>query len=153
MQDPSRSAPIRDLATLLRTLSVAVTAGEWCVVSLDSPPTGIEIRASVAEAEGTSYVISTEAAAHLGIEPDFVGSWLTLGVNSALDSVGLTAQVASVLAKAGIPCNVFAGYHHDHLLVPSIETERAVATVLALRIAKSDSALTGDVPTPLTTLT
>jgi hypothetical protein len=153
MQDPSRSAPIHDLATLLRTLSVAVAEGEWCVVSLESPPTGIEIRASVAEAEGTSYVISTEAATHLGIEPDFVGSWLTLGVNSALNSVGLTAQVASALAQAGIPCNVFAGYHHDHLLVPSTETERAVATVLALRIAKSDSSLTGNVPTPLTTLT
>jgi len=55
-----------------------------------------------------------------------------LDVNSALDAVGLTAAVSSALAAHGIPCNVLAGYHHDHLLVPIERAELAIAILDAL---------------------
>jgi hypothetical protein len=36
------------------------------------------------------------------------------------------------LGKAGISCNVIAGYHHDHLFVASADAERAVAALQQL---------------------
>ncbi|AUW47259.1 ACT domain-containing protein [Rhizobium leguminosarum] len=50
---------------------------------------------------------------------------ITLNVNSALDGVGLTAGVAGCLAEAGIPCNMVAAYHHDHIFVPAGLADRA----------------------------
>ena len=52
---------------------------------------------------------------------------LTLTVHSALDGVGLTAAVATALAGAGIPANMIAGYHHDHVFVPEHQAEAALA--------------------------
>lgn len=53
-----------------------------------------------------------------GLPYEFVAGWITLEVRSALDAVGLTSAVSAALTQAGISCNVLAGYHHDHLLVP-----------------------------------
>jgi hypothetical protein len=53
-------------------------------------------------------------------------------VNCALDGVGLTAAVASALAGEGIPCNVVAAFHRDHIFVPSEAAERALAVLKAL---------------------
>lgn len=47
-------------------------------------------------------------------------------MHSALAAVGLTAVVSAALAQAGISCNVIAGYHHDHLLVPLDSVEEAL---------------------------
>ena len=145
--------PIRHLEELLSNLQVSAAPGEWCVASLDVAPIGIETRATVSEAEGTSYVITTTDAAALGIVPTFVGSWLTLEVNSSLDAVGLTAAVATALASANIPCNVFAGLHHDHLLVPVSATERAISMLIALRSDRNAGGSNKEVTTALTTLT
>ena len=53
-------------------------------------------------------------------------AWLTLEVHSSLESVGLTAAVSARLAARGIACNVIAGYHHDHLLVPVARADDAI---------------------------
>ncbi len=95
-------------------------------------PHGVAIQATIVEAEGTTTVLATSDAQKLGIHPEFVAAWLTVEVHSALDAVGLTAAVASALAAEGIPCNVLAGYHHDHLLVPADQSDLAVATLMAL---------------------
>ncbi len=58
---------------------------------------------------------------------------IVLDVLSALDGVGLTATVSSALAEAGIPCNVVAAYHHDHLFVPADAAEHALAILLAVQ--------------------
>ena len=92
----------------------------------------IDVAAMVTEAEGTMVVISAADAMRLDIEPEFVAAWLTLNVESPLDAVGLTAAVSSALAADGIPCNMLAGYHHDHLLVPIESAERAIAILNAL---------------------
>ena len=57
-------------------------------------------------------------------------SWITLGVESALDSVGLTAAFSRALADLSISCNVMAGVNHDHLFVPF---DRAADALLCLR--------------------
>ncbi|MFD4182275.1 ACT domain-containing protein [Rhodococcus sp. NPDC058514] len=63
-------------------------------------------------------------------------AWLTLRVHSALDAVGLTAAVSSRLAEVGISCNVIAGYHHDHLLVPVDDAAAAVEALTALALER-----------------
>jgi uncharacterized protein len=74
--------------------------------------------ATIREAEGLTAVVRRELADALGLPYDYVAAWITLRVHSALDAVGLTAAVSTALARAGLSCNVIAGYHHDHLLVP-----------------------------------
>jgi hypothetical protein len=61
---------------------------------------------------------------------------LTLTVHSALDGVGLTAAVASALADEGIPCNMVAAFHHDHVFVPEERAEEALAILRALAQAE-----------------
>lgn len=123
---------IGDLDELLAELSVQRRPGPWCLVSDVAVPVGVEVAATVVEDEGVTSVIPVTDAEQLGIEVGFVAAWLTLEVHSALDAVGLTAAVAGALADEGIPCNVLAGFHHDHLLVPDADADRAIAVLDAL---------------------
>jgi hypothetical protein len=122
-----------DLSRLLADLAVKRRPGRWCFVSDVAVPSDVRVAASVVEDEGVTSVVSVADARRLGVEPGFVAAWLTLEVESALDAVGLTAVVASALAAAGIACNVLAGYHHDHLLVPEDRADRALALLGELR--------------------
>lgn len=124
---------IDDLSLLLKNLSVTRRPGRWCMVSDVAEPSAITAAATIIEDEGVTSVVSVADAERLGIAPDFVAVWLTLDMHSALDAIGLTATVASALFREGIPCNVLAGYHHDHLLVPEHDADRAVAVLLRLR--------------------
>lgn len=58
---------------------------------------------------------------------------ITLEVESRLDDVGLLAAVSAELAAAEISCNVISALHHDHLLVPEEQAEKAVAVLQALQ--------------------
>ena len=89
--------------------------------------------ATVDEPEGLSLVVPEDVARDAGLPAGFVAAWLTLRVHSSLAAVGLTAAVAEALAKRAIPCNVIAGYHHDHLLVPAERADDAVQAIEALR--------------------
>lgn len=72
-----------------------------------------------AEFEGISVIVPIKIAKKVGLPIGFQAEWITLEVHSDLSSVGLTAAVSTALAKAGISCNIVAGYHHDHLFVPA----------------------------------
>lgn len=74
--------------------------------------------ATVREREGLTVVVEQAEAEEDGLVYEFVGAWITLAVVSALDSVGLTASISTALAAEQIACNVVAGFHHDHLVVP-----------------------------------
>ncbi|MGH9020033.1 MAG: ACT domain-containing protein [Acidimicrobiales bacterium] len=106
-----------DLRRTLASLNPRRRPGEFVVVS------GVDARgavpaASVVEDEGVTLVLARTDADDAGVGYDFVAAWITLGVETRLDAVGLTAVVATALADHGISCNVLAGLHHDHLLVP-----------------------------------
>jgi hypothetical protein len=124
---------VDDLSEILSNLSVRRRPGRWCLVSGATLPDEVTAAATVVEDEGMTAVVPVGDAERLGARPEFVAAWLTLEVRSALDTVGLTAAVAGALAAEGIPCNVLAGYHHDHLLVPVEEAERSIAVLDALR--------------------
>ena len=124
----------RDLARLLATLNVTARAGEFAFVARPAPDPALAAHAlaMVAEDEGITYVLLCEVADARGLPYDFRAAWLTLGVHSALDAVGLTAAFASALARRGIACNVLAGFHHDHLLVPADRRDDALAVLADL---------------------
>jgi uncharacterized protein len=124
----------RDLQKMLSTIGVERRPGTFTYVTGDWPALAAEAAATIVEAEGTTLVVAVEAAVAVGAPIEFRGAWLTLTVFSALEAVGLTAAVARALADEGIPCNVLAGYHHDHMLVPE---ERAGDAMRVLRRLRS----------------
>ena len=60
-------------------------------------------------------------------------------MHSSLSAVGLTAAFATALGDAGISCNVLAAYHHDHILVPAEDAERALETLRELARTRATS--------------
>ena len=105
--------------------------GEF-VFTTGAAPAPATLYATIREAEGLTSVLDRFEADRLGLDYDYVAGWITLQVPSDLAVVGLTAAVSSALAEVGISCNVLAGFHHDHLLVPIGDVERAVAVLREL---------------------
>lgn len=124
-----------DLATMLGTLDVEPRDGTWTLLTRRAPDAALDAQAAarIDEREGVTYVVPEHVARERGESPGFVAAWLSLRVHSALDAVGLTAAVSRALADAGIACNVLAGFHHDHLLVPAARRADAIAALHALR--------------------
>ncbi|MBU8977250.1 MULTISPECIES: ACT domain-containing protein [unclassified Lysobacter] len=124
----------RDLARLLASLTATAREGEYAFVARPAPDPALAALAHgmVREDEGITYVLPCEVADTRGLPYDFRAAWLTLGVHSALDAVGLTAAFATALARHGIPCNVLAGFHHDHLLVAADRRDDALAVLAGL---------------------
>ena len=116
------------LTTLLRSMSPQLNAGEYvfCTLVDGQLPVGLEIVGSFRELEGLTVILERSQAERAGFGFDYVAAWITLNVHSALEAVGLTAAFASALGKAGISCNVIAGYYHDHLFVGQADAERAM---------------------------
>ena len=83
--------------------------------------------AFVREDEGATLVIRSRED-----QPGPHFACITLQVHSDLEGVGLTAAVATALAKEGIACNVIAGFHHDHLFVPWDRRVEALAILESL---------------------
>ena len=131
--------PIRDLVTLLATLSPELHPGAWawCALPDSAALDGVEPVATMREAEGLGVVVAEEAALARGWPVAWRAAWITLRVHSDLAAVGLTAAVARALADAGIACNVVAALHHDHLFVPHDRAEAALAALRALSAGSS----------------
>ena len=127
--------PISDLAESLRTMDPVLNPGTYVFASV-KPGVSIEpelILASIRESEGLSVVMNEAAAEDRNLEPLFRCAWITLSVNSDLQSVGLTAAFATALGNAGISCNVVAGAYHDHIFVPVHLTEKAMRELRSLQ--------------------
>ncbi|MEZ5086677.1 MAG: ACT domain-containing protein [Tessaracoccus sp.] len=120
---------LTELDEILRTLSPSVRAGAFVYVVTDLP---LPSHASVVEREGGSLVVEQAVADEAGLDYESTFAWITLQVRSSLQAVGLTAAVSSALAEKGVPCNMLAGYHHDHILVPSDRVVDALAVLQAL---------------------
>ena len=124
----------RDLKQLLASLEPVQRAGEFVFAVVDDVARleVVAAEATVSEDEGLTALLRREQADRLGIAYDYVAAWITLRVHSALDAVGLTAAISTALADAGLSCNVIAGYHHDHLLVPADRAAEAITVLSAL---------------------
>lgn len=121
-----------DLTEMLATLDVVRRPGRFTFVTGEWPSLASVAAATIHEAEGPTYVVTAEQAEGAGAAVEFEAAWLTLTVHSALDAVGLTAAFSAALGAAGISCNVLAGYHHDHLLVPVDRADDAIEVLRSL---------------------
>ena len=81
-------------------------------------PQGLVPVATFAEAEGASVIALAELLKGLDIPHQSGWAKITIGANSALESVGLSAAIATALAEKEISSNIVAAYHHDHVFVP-----------------------------------
>ena len=129
--------PIRDGRAMIAAMTPVLAPGEF--VFCTSPDAERIAKAqplalgSFHEREGVSLILERAAAEGLGFDVSLPMRRIELQVHSALDGVGLTAGVAAALAADGIPCNVVAAFHHDHVFVPSQTAERALAALQQLQ--------------------
>lgn len=123
-----------DLTKMLGSLDILQRPGRFTFVTGDWPALLSVTHATISEAEGLTSVVTVDDARSAGAPVDFEAAWLTLTVWSSLESVGLTAAVSRVLADAGIACNLLAGYHHDHLLVPADRVDEAIRLLRSLSL-------------------
>jgi hypothetical protein len=121
-----------DLARMLASLDVERRPGRFAFLTGAWPTLREVAEAIVEEGEGTTLVVDADLARASGAPVDTEFAWLTLTVWSSLEAVGLTAAFSRALADADIPCNVLAGYHHDHLLVPVDRADEAIAALRTL---------------------
>jgi predicted N-acetyltransferase YhbS len=129
----------KDLPTLLAGMHPERREGEFVYVLWPhGKPLAGAIAAAVREAEGLTVVLPRAEADSLGLAYDFVAAWITLQVHSSLEAIGLTAAVGAALTDAKISCNVLAGFHHDHLLVPVADADRALEVLHELVAASGE---------------
>lgn len=131
--------PVRDTAAMIAGMDPVLDADPWIFATLDAERASAlqtQAFAVIREDEGTTLVLPLNAARSAGVDLPMPMARTTLRVHSALDGVGLTAAVATTLADRGIPCNMIAGFHHDHAFVPSARADEAIA---ALRARAADA--------------
>lgn len=122
-----------DLAKMLASLAVTRRPGVFTYIAVEIPTPGLLAAAHAVVKEGplTTIVLPVESAQRAGQLITVRFAWLTLSVQSSLEAVGLTAAISTRLAELDIPCNVLAGYHHDHLLVPVERVDDAIGALTA----------------------
>ncbi len=122
-----------DLDAMLATLAVQRRPGVFTYIAVEVPTPGLLAAAHAVVKEGslTTIVLPLEAAERAGQVVTVRFAWLTLTVHSSLEAVGLTAAISERLTRQNIACNVLAGYHHDHVLVPVERVDDAIAALTA----------------------
>ena len=87
---------------------------------LDDRPYAIEMLDTDAPLPAGVFALIHEPEGMTLIAPFPDGNWarISLSVHSSLSAVGLSAAIARALADRGLPANIVAGCHHDHIFVP-----------------------------------
>jgi uncharacterized protein len=116
-----------DLQILLNSMQPVLHEGVYVYTTL---PHGTKLPESALavfkEPEAITLVLPKTDALMLGLEWVFECAWISLTVHSSLSAVGLTAAFSHALTKAGISCNVMAGFYHDHIFVPLEQAKKAL---------------------------
>lgn len=128
---------VRDTQAMLAGMTPVLTEGVY--VFCTTRDADIIARAASSafgffkEEEGTTLILTRSDAKAFGFDDTMAMRRIVLNVFSALDGVGLTAAVAGALAAQGIPCNMIAAFHHDHVFVPAEMADRAIAVLQELQ--------------------
>ena len=132
--------PQTNLQTLLATLSPSLDPKEMVFCCLGGFPDLTELPnppfAFIKEEEGWTVILEKDMADTLGWLYEGVFCRITLEVHSSLEAVGLTAVVATELAKQNISANVVAAAFHDHIFVP---VDRAGDALVCLQSVQAQS--------------
>ena len=125
---------------LLARMAPVLDAQDWvyaCLPPGTPLPDNLDPLMTCQEAEGLTLVITSEAANRAGLKSHFPCRRITLTVQSDLAAVGFMAAITPELASHGISCNIIAGFHHDHILVPQDRAQDAMAVLEALSRSNS----------------
>ncbi len=117
-----------NLKKLIANMEPILNEGEYVfanVTNIESIPRALTI-CEVKEKEGRTVIVSKRDAENLGLNFEFIVSWITLNIHSSLEAVGLTAAFSAALGENDISCNVVAGYYHDHIFVDRKDKEKAM---------------------------
>jgi hypothetical protein len=134
------AGPVRARAAMIRGMAPVRRDGVFVFATVTEGHAARAVAiAAFHEAEGLSVILPLAEARALGLPTDLPMACITLTVQSALDGVGLTAAVSGALAEAGIPCNMVAAFHHDHVFVPEDRAGEALAILTALAAGQSRS--------------
>ncbi len=131
--------PVRDTKAMLSGMTPSLDAGDYVFCTTDDEQ--LAARAAplslgwFRESEGVSLILARDDSLRLGFDTMLLMRRITLTVFSSLEGVGLTAAVATALAKHGISCNMVAAYHHDHVFVPAVSAKDAMRVLLDLQAA------------------
>lgn len=127
---------MRSVAQMLAALDPRLMPGEFVFCCLSDASLGDLLDmapiATFAEPEGLTAVLPRATALHADLEVGDAFCCITLGLNSGLDEIGLTAAVSAALAEQNISANVIAAYHHDHVFVPAARADDALAVLQSL---------------------
>lgn len=119
-----------DLHEILQSLEPLLHPEPYVFVTLPTQSLlqimGYEPLGLFQEKEGTTLILHKEVAKSNGLKYGLEYRKITLNAHSSLESVGVTAIVTSTLAKAGIGCNVWAGFYHDHLFIRQEDAKTAL---------------------------
>ena len=127
-----------DLDKLIAGMS-PVLAPDVYVFTTSRSPADVPSIMRFEEAEGTTQILTREAANAAGLEYEFPCRMITLNVHSALEAVGFIAVIATRLAAEGMGVNPVAGFHHDHIFVPEDRANDAMRTLIAMVSGESTS--------------
>lgn len=108
--------------------------GVYVFTCVSEVPAGLTPFAQICEAEGTTIVCTYDQAREAGLSLEHSYARITLGVESALNSVGLTAAITQTIASRSIACNVIAGFHHDHIFVQADRQAEALELLKELSL-------------------
>ncbi|MGJ8527812.1 ACT domain-containing protein [Maritalea sp.] len=115
------NSAIHDLSSLIKGMSPQLSPRRYAFATIAQDKfAGIDLTPimSFVEDEGITLILLEKDAIAANIEHEFVCQKITLYVHSALEAVGFMAAISDRLTQVGVPCNVVAGYHHDHLFIP-----------------------------------
>lgn len=132
---PSPLSGETNLGQLLATMQPVLQPGEYVFCSLPhqvgySP--SLEPIGLFREAEGLTLMLERHQADAADLPYPAIFALITLTVHSSLEAVGFLAAIATRLASHGISVNPVSAFYHDHLFVPALQAEAALALLKTL---------------------
>jgi len=133
----SGTRPVKGTRKMIASMTPVLQPGTFVFCSMlhndDATRAATLARGTFAEDEGMSLILTKSDADRLGLTYETPMKQITLMVFSSLTGIGLTAAVATELAREKIPANVVAATQHDHIFVPSSKAEAAMTLLRALQ--------------------
>ncbi|MDF2389248.1 ACT domain-containing protein, partial [Nostoc ellipsosporum NOK] len=115
-QERRRMTGETDLKTLLASMTPELRAGTYVFATLAPEarrPEGTDPIMVFREREGTTLVVTEEAASAAGLPASFRCRMITLNIHSSLEAVGFLAAITARLAAAGMGVNPVSAFYHD----------------------------------------
>ncbi|BCG77443.1 ACT domain-containing protein [Mesorhizobium sp. 113-3-3] len=124
-----------DLKTLLASMRPELLDDTYVFATLAPgvpQPDGLDPVMLFREREGTTLIVTEDAAKAAGLAASFRCRMITLNIHSSLEAVGFLAAITTRLAGAGMGVNPVSAFYHDHLFVPAERAEEAMELLMEL---------------------